>query len=136
MKETYNTKQGALILAWMQQHDGPCTAEVLAEALQGERVSKATVYRHLERLTAAGQVRRFSPAEGGSACYQFVGDRCDCHLHYHMVCNRCGRLFHLDCDQLHELSGHIREHHGFLLDCERTILYGTCADCAAKEAGV
>ena len=133
MKEGYNTRQGALILNYLQRSVTPFTADALADALQPQRVGKATVYRHLERLTESGQVRRFSPAEGASACYQYVGDRDDCKQHYHMVCSRCGRLFHLDCEQLSELSQHIREHHGFLLDCERTILYGVCADCARKE---
>lgn len=132
MKEGYSTKQGALILDYLQNHISPFTADALADALQPQKVGKATVYRHLERLTDTGVVRRFSPAEGSSACYQYVGDHTDCDRHYHMVCRRCGRLFHLDCDQLRELSDHIREHHGFLLDCERTILYGICADCAAK----
>jgi len=50
-----------------------------------------------------------------------------------MVCECCGRLFHLDCSQLEALSEHIREHHGFLLDYKNTILYGVCAACLAKE---
>ena len=50
-----------------------------------------------------------------------------------MVCERCGRLFHLDCSQMEQLSQHIREHHGFFIDYKNTILYGTCAACAAKE---
>ncbi len=112
---------------------GPVTAEALCAILREQRVSKATVYRHLERLTAAGQLRRFSPAEGAAACYQYVGDHHDCHLHPHMVCECCGRLFHLDCSQLEALSEHIREHHGFLLDYKNTILYGVCAACLAKE---
>ena len=132
MKDGYNTRQGALILAYLENNIEPFTAEALADALQPQKVGKATVYRHLERLTDAGLVRRYSPAEGASACYQYVGDRKDCSRHYHMVCSRCGRLFHLDCDQLMELSEHIREHHGFVLDCERTILYGTCAECLTK----
>ena len=117
----------------MQNLAGPVTAEALCAILREQRVSKATVYRHLERLTAAGQLRRFSPTEGAAACYQYVGDHHDCHLHPHMVCECCGRLFHLDCSQLEALSEHIREHHGFLLDYKNTILYGVCAACLAKE---
>ena len=127
MKESYQTRQGALILQTMQNLAGPVTAEALCAILREQRVSKATVYRHLERLTAAGQLRRSSPAEGAAACHH------DCHLHPHMVCECCGRLFHLDCSQLEALSEHILEHHGFLLDYKNTILYGVCAACLAKE---
>ncbi len=133
MKESYQTRQGNLILTTLQTLAGPVTAEALSAVLQEQQVSKATVYRHLERLTAAGQVRRFTPAEGAAACYQYTGDHHDCHLHPHMVCERCGRLFHLDCSQMEQLSQHIREHHGFFIDYKNTILYGTCAACAAKE---
>ena len=69
MKESYQTRQGNLILTTLQTLAGPVTAEALSAILQEQRVSKATVYRHLERLTAAGQVRRFIPAEGAAACY-------------------------------------------------------------------
>ena len=54
MKESYQTRQGALILQTMQNLAGPVTAEALCAILREQRVSKATVYRHLERLTAAG----------------------------------------------------------------------------------
>lgn len=134
MKESYQTRQGALILQTVQSLAVPVTAEALSAILQEKKVSKATVYRHLERLTASGQVRRFFPAEGAAACYQYVGDHTDCHLHPHMVCERCGRLFHLDCSQLQSLSRHIQEHHGFLLDYKNTILYGVCTACAEKGA--
>ena len=133
MKEGYSTRQGTLILSYLEKNIGPYTADELAERLHS-RVGKATVYRHLERLCDAGLVRKFFPAEGVSASYQYVGGHGDCKRHYHMVCSRCGRLFHLDCEQLKELTEHIKERHGFLLDPERTILYGICADCSRKEA--
>ena len=80
MKESYQPRQGALLLQPVQSVAVPVTAEALSAILQEKKVSKATVYRHLERLTASGQVRRFFPAEGAAACYQYVGDHTDCHL--------------------------------------------------------
>ena len=132
----YNTKQGELILNLLKNSGGRhLTAEDISHIL-GERgcpVGKATVYRHLEKMLREGSVRKFVLHDGESACYQYVGDHHDCHLHPHMVCECCGRLFHLDCSQLEALSEHIREHHGFLLDYKNTILYGVCAACLAKE---
>ena len=69
MKESYQTRQGALILQTMQNLAGPVTAEALCAILREQRVSKAIFYFFLARLTAAGQLRRFSPAEGAAACY-------------------------------------------------------------------
>ena len=41
MKESYQTRQGALILQTMQNLAGPVTAEALCAILREQRVSKA-----------------------------------------------------------------------------------------------
>lgn len=130
----YNTKQGDLILRLIRENGGRhLTAEDIVRRLadSGCAVGKSTVYRHLERLTREGTVRRFVLHDGESACYQFAGDCC-CN-HYHLKCSRCGRLLHVECEYLDKVSEHIYEHHGFTLSEENTVLYGLCADCAGKE---
>ena len=130
----YNTKQGDLILRLIRENGGRhLTAEDIVRRLadSGCAVGKSTVYRHLERLTREGTVRRFVLHDGESACYQFAGDGC-CN-HYHLKCSRCGRLLHVECEYLDKVSELIYEHHGFTLSEENTVLYGLCADCAGKE---
>ena len=130
----YNAKQGDLILRLIRENGGRhLTAEDIVRRLadSGCAVGKSTVYRHLERLTREGTVRRFVLHDGESACYQFAGDGC-CN-HYHLKCSRCGRLLHVECEYLDKVSEHIYEHHGFTLSEENTVLYGLCADCAGKE---
>ena len=130
----YNTKQVDLILHLMHESKGKhMTADDILRCLadNGCAVGKSTVYRHLERLTKEGVVRRFILHDGESACYQFAGDGCS--NHYHLKCSRCGKLNHVECEYLDKVSGHIFEHHGFILSEENTVLYGICAVCA-KEA--
>ena len=130
----YNTKQGDLILRLIRENGGRhLTAEDIVRRLadSGCAVGKSTVYRHLERLTREGTVRRFVLHDGESACYQFAGDGC-CN-HYHLKCSLCGRFLHVECEYLDKVSEHIYEHHGFTLSEENTVLYGLCADCAGKE---
>ena len=43
MKESYQTRQGNLILTTLQTLAGPVTAEALSAVLQEQRVSNATV---------------------------------------------------------------------------------------------
>ena len=79
-------------------------------------------------------MRRYYLGEGAGACYQFTG-REDCHEHFHLKCTGCGRLIHVECDYLGEVSKHVLEHHQFTIDNTKTVLYGLCADCAAKNQG-
>lgn len=131
----YNTKQGDLILKLMEKSNGEhMTADSIVESLKndGFAVGKSTVYRHLEKLTKEGVVKRFVMHDGESACFQYVGDGC-AKNHYHLKCSVCGKLFHVDCEYLDKVADHIFKHHGFILNEESTVLYGTCADCARKE---
>lgn len=94
----------------------------------GAQVGRSSVYRLLGEMAAQGTVRKYT-AKGGSA-YQFVGERADCSGHLHLQCLSCGRVCHLKCDCNEEISSHLRQTHGFLVDSGRSVLYGTCAACA------
>lgn len=131
----YNTKQGDLILKLMEESSGEhMTADGIVCALKdkGFAVGKSTVYRHLEKLTKEGTVKRFVMHDGESACFQYVGNGC-AKNHYHLKCSVCGKLLHVECEYLDNVAKHIYNHHGFTLDEESTVLYGVCAQCAGKE---
>ena len=85
-------------------------------------------------LVEEGMVRKYVLDGKSSACYQFLSDEPHlCQEHFHLKCTCCGRLFHVSCDYLNQLGEHLLEHHGFVIDHTKTVLYGLCADCAAKE---
>mgnify|MGYP000686480787 FL=1 len=50
-----------------------------------------------------------------------------------MKCLKCGKLLHAECDFLNGLSEHIEKEHDFVIDGERTVLYGVCGDCRRKD---
>ena len=131
----YKTKQRQLILDYMMAHASEhVTVEEVFDALksQGESVGKTTVYRHMEKLVAAGSVRKYHIEGGTSACYQYQSGNA-CHEHFHLKCVSCGKLIHLDCDFMHGIDSHIFEHHGFRIDNTQTVFYGVCSGC---EKGV
>jgi len=137
MAEIYRTKQREIILRFLQNNSGRhLTADDVCDHLRagGTAVGRATVYRHLERMVESGEVRRYKMDDAG-ACYQYSGGEEDCGTHHHLKCTECGRLFHMECDVLNTIAGHVREHHGFVLDSERTVLYGRCADCNERGVG-
>jgi Fur family ferric uptake transcriptional regulator len=130
----YNTKQQDAIIACLKACKGKhVTADDIYLKLisQGNPVGKTTVYRHLEKLTADGTVRRFSLGDNSSACYQLADSHCN--EHYHLKCSVCGGLIHVECEFMDELEKHLKAEHGFSLDKTKTVLYGVCEKCSGEE---
>lgn len=126
----YNTKQQDAILSVLKSTKGKhITADEIYLKLihQGKPVGKTTVYRHLEKLTADGTVRRFTTGDNSGACYQLSDSHCN--EHYHLKCSDCGKLIHVECDFLDELATHLMGDHNFELDKCKTVLYGKCKKC-------
>lgn len=135
---SYKTRQREYILTFLQKSGGRhVTVAEIVRYLQdsGTPVGTATVYRNLEQLAQEGAVRKYLLDSKSSACYQFVGGTAagSCQEHFHLKCTCCGRLFHVSCDQLSQLGAHLLQHHGFVIDHTRTVLYGLCAECAKKQ---
>ena len=87
-------------------------------------VSLATVYRTLERLDAAGALKRVTLASG-EVGYAY----CPPGHHDHAVCVRCGRLQALrPC-----LVSEAPELEGFTVTSHVLDFYGVCAQCAARD---
>lgn len=131
----YKTKQKAALEKAVESSSGAhITVDGLTASLErsGTAVGRTTVYRYLERLAKNGTVRKYVQA-GESACYQYVGDRRECREHFHLKCEQCGRLIHIECGHLEELSRHIEASHGFKVNKLKTVLYGICEDCANNE---
>lgn len=100
---------------------------------QGYEVNITTVYRYLDKLTKEGTVIKYVAQKGSQSAYQYVerGHHCENHLHCKCIC--CGRIIHLECAFMEELSEHIRKEHGFTLQCRNSVLYGVCKECEKKE---
>ena len=135
MRGEYNTRQKREILSFLKNHDlEPYSVDDLVFEMQeqGEKIGRSTVYRYLESLAEQGRVRKYQNAQG-TMQYQHVEDTMACDAHFHMMCKSCGKLFHVNCDLMKQLSGHIFTHHHFRLDSCETILVGFCADCDSGE---
>ena len=132
----YNTRQRQCILhCLIENKDRHFTVDELIGFLadDGEKIGKATVYRYMDKLVSDGYVRKFSPDGRDSACYQYIESPTCCKSHFHLKCDSCGQLFHLECEYLTDMETHIRADHAFEIDNSRTVLYGKCADCSKKE---
>jgi Fur family ferric uptake transcriptional regulator len=96
---------------------------------EGTFVGLSTIYRQLEKLAADGLIRKYAASGGEGACYQYAGGAADCGGHFHLVCEGCGVLIHLDCDLLAGLERHLLDSHDFQINMLKTVFYGKCEKC-------
>ncbi|MCH5208306.1 MAG: transcriptional repressor [Oscillospiraceae bacterium] len=130
-RNNYNTKQRDEIVDFFTKRRGKCfSAKDIIKS--GEITSgEATVYRTLSKLTESGVLKRFT--DGNSSCYQ-LADSNECASHFHLRCDKCGKLIHLDCDFINEVQNHIKAKHDFFVDIGKTVFYGLCGECAKGES--
>jgi Fur family ferric uptake transcriptional regulator len=114
-----------LVLEALFAADGPVTAELIADGLDG-RVPPSdltSVYRNLEAFEELGLVRHFHLGHG-PGLYALAGDR------EYLVCETCDRVQSVSAAELEEARESIRERFGFQARFSHFPIVGLCADCA------
>ena len=130
----YTTKQQQAVLHCLEQRpEEALTATDLAADLRqaGHPVGLATIYRQLEKLEAAGRIHRVRTEEG--ALFQYCPHPESGHPCFLLRCESCGRIVHLDCGHMEELTHHLEATHHFRIDLRKTTLTGRCETCAEQE---
>ena len=102
---------------------------------QGISIGTTTVYRQLERMVEQGLVAKYTVDGTSSACFEYLGHDKHCHKHvcFHCKCEKCGKVIHLECEEMTHLGKHMLDDHGFQWDFTRTVCYGVCQECQDKE---
>ena len=137
----YNTKQREAILDFIISLSG---AHVTAAQIEQhfncdalhKHIGRTTIYRYLEKLNKDGILRRYITDGASGFCYQYVGSDAaePCDSHWHLKCEDCGELQHLECGALVDVERHVLNEHAFQVNNTRTVLYGKCNNCLnAKE---
>ncbi len=130
-KTTYRTRAQEELLNLLKTTPGQHhTVMEIRDHFAGENhpIGTATIYRQLERFVSEGSVHKYVMGPGECACYAYEEDH-HCESHFHCKCDVCGRLIHLDCDELREMQNHLLEHHGFTWNTGKTVFYGICDQC-------
>lgn len=120
-----NTIQCALVYEAVNALRCHATAdEVYDEILKrSTAISRGTVYRNLNRLAQAGQIRKVE-IPGGADRFDH---RCD--EHYHARCERCGRVLDVDMAPIADIEQRIVDAHGFSFTGCDIVFKGICPDC-------
>lgn len=133
-KKEYRTKQKEELLDYLKTvPDRHITVAQICEHFRAvhHNIGTTTVYRQLEKLVDEGLVNKYVIDSNSPACFEFIdrGHRCANELCFHCKCERCGRLIHLECDDLKDVMAHVLKEHGFQVDPRRTVYYGLCEEC-------
>jgi Fur family ferric uptake transcriptional regulator len=124
--------------AWMQAffRDNPdrrySAQEVFGRMSEsGMKINLATVYRNLERLCDDEFLQGQKLPEEEEMYYRFLQPGMGCTEHLHLYCAKCGKVIHLNCEFMDEISHHLMKEHGFSIDCGESMLVGLCRECRA-----
>lgn len=127
----YKTKHKTEIIKFLKENDDKhLTIGEIQKELKD--IPIATLYRLMDSLVEEGVVRKYITSPNSPCCFQYS----DCghdHHHFHLVCEKCGKLIHLDCDEVDHLVEHINDEHGFKVDISKVNLYGVCDECAKEN---
>lgn len=99
--------------------------EIVAKVAERHpEVHRATVYRTLDRLEAAGVITHVHLGHGPSTFH--LNER----PHHHAVCSSCGAVVEVPLAALDGLATQLRDEHGFELSSQHFALSGRCRQCA------
>ena len=88
-------------------------------------IGQTTIYRLLNDLEQNNLVR--VEIRQNRKFYQLISKKCE--DHFHLKCSKCGKLIHLDCDDVFEFNSHMKKEHKFIID-NNSIIYGRCTKCS------
>lgn len=117
------TEPRRAIVRAVLHHDGPFTAEEVADDLRRAGIGRATVFRTIDVFVELGMLHRLHT--GGCHAYTV----CPRGHHHHLTCSVCGRVESIGGCGLDEQLNRIGRTAGFVVDDHQLELTGRCAGC-------
>lgn len=119
------SRQRELIEQTVKENSIHPTADDVYTILKPENptLSLGTVYRNLNLLLKSGVIKKLSMSNGS--------DRFDADLseHYHVICNKCSKIFDIHLSLGSEFDRKIKEKTGVFATSHQLIISGVCEDC-------
>jgi Fur family ferric uptake transcriptional regulator len=101
-------------------------AETLCDAMEraGLSISRATVYRTLDKLVDAGMLRRLQLGPRGIYEHDYGYPQ-----HEHLHCQQCGQVIEFQSPELERLLQDVCRQHQFQAQAFSLLIRGTCQEC-------
>lgn len=133
----YKTKYRDWLQKYFEEHSSEkVRAKDIYERMKedGFSVNLTTIYRNLDRLAKENVLQEHKTGSDDEKFYQYLQPDMGCASHLHLLCSRCGKIIHLNCGFMNEISEHLMEEHGFQIDCRESMLVGLCKKCRMELA--
>jgi Fur family ferric uptake transcriptional regulator len=114
------------VFASHEHFDADQLVSRLANRTDGTRVSRATVYRTLDDMVAAGLLRKVARSHDREVYEHDYGYP----RHDHFICSKCGTLIEFENARFSQILDGVATEHGFRMAGHRLEVYGLCADCS------
>lgn len=103
------------------------SAEEILDHLQrgGSTVAKATIYRTLDLMLAAGLIREHDFGDG----FRRYEARPTRPRHEHLVCTKCGKVIEFESPEIERIETEVAALHCFQPVHHRLEIYGLCEEC-------
>ena len=124
-------KRDQIVNTFLKQ-EGHLSADDLVDVIKREdhRISRATVYRTLQWMVAAGIARKVDFGEG-----RFRFEHSYRHpRHYHLICKTCNRSFEFLSSDIEALVEEVAAARHFTARQSVVQIYGTCDACQAGRS--
>lgn len=127
MNERHTIQKDIIYAALCEMKNHP-TADAVYERVHEKHptVSKATVYRVLNRMAEQGTVLRIAVTDGA--------DHYDhqTHPHYHVHCDECGKMDDVEMPNLGNLCTAVTDSCGYKLSGYTVLFHGCCSTCQSE----
>lgn len=123
--QRYTEQQRDMVRFIFSQHDHFDADQLIDDMKKsGFQVSRATVYRTLNKLVDAGLLRRLDI--GPRMCYEHDYGYPQ---HEHMKCAQCGKMIEFQAPALENLIRDICRQHHFNVTGHTLVVRGSCSEC-------
>ena len=124
----FTPEREAIVEEIFSRHDH-FTVDDLYRALRREHgVSRASLYRTMPLLIAAGLVSEVFQQNGQAAYEHIYGHEHHCHL----LCLKCGEVVEFSEPSLDQLEERLSREHGYRISGHRLEVRGLCPACRAS----
>jgi Fur family ferric uptake transcriptional regulator len=113
------------VLDVFSRNQKPLSMKKLVNAVKGQRIDQATVYRVVKSLLVVDLIR---PVElrHGHAHYELVDNK---KHHHHIVCDNCGKIEDITVPGEARLLARIQKSHQYQLRDHAVEMFGLCRNC-------
>lgn len=124
------SKQREIILETLAENVVHPTAEYLYEKVKekDEKISLATLYRNLNKLSEIGIIKKIDGLETSSHFDH------NTHEHYHFMCKKCGKVFDVSADIAPDLVEKASKLTDFSIESHDVVFSGICKECKNKKS--